>query len=179
MTARRLRAHAKTIWAIRAGEKGEADGVFLEYGRMVLSDAGLGDLSKLAPEREAFYSLYRALHQDDTRVGSAGIAGKFFRFVHEIQVGDLVLYPSLKDKQVYIGEVIGEYVFDESLCSKFPHQRTVHWKYVVPRAALTVSAQRELGAARTFFKFKRHAKEIKELVAQRRVKRLAAEKKAK
>jgi restriction system protein len=178
MTPTSSRTPLKAVWAIRAGKKGEADELFLKHGRIVLSDPGLGDLSNLTSERAAFYTAYRALHPDDTRTGSAGIAGKFFRFVHEIEIGDLVLYPSLKDKQVYIGELTGKYVFDESLCSKFPHVRSVRWRYLVPKADLSKKTQQELGAARTFFKFQRHVDEIMEMITQKRVKRFATSKKA-
>lgn len=179
MTTAGSTVQSKEIWAIRAGKNGEADELFLTHGRIVLSDPGLGDLSKLKPERSFFYSAYRSLHPDATKTAIGGIGGKFFRFVHEIQIGDFVMYPSLKDKQVYIGEVTGKYVFDESLCSKFPHVRSVRWRYVVPKADLSKKAQQELGAARTFFKFQRHVDEIMEMIAQKRVKRFAASKKAK
>jgi restriction system protein len=169
---------SKAIWAIRAGKNGEADELFLTHGRIVLSDPGLGDLSKLTSERSVFYSAYRALHPDATNTAVGGIGGKFFRFVHEIEIGDLVLYPSLKDRQVYIGEITGDYIFDKSLCLKFPHQRSARWRYVVPKSEFSKKAQQELGAARTFFKFKRHANEIEEMITQKRVKRFASSKKA-
>ena len=167
-------ASSQSIWAIRAGKNGEVDELFLKHGQIVLSDPGLGDLSQLAPDRTTFYSAYRTLFPDAMETAVGGIGGKFFRFVHEIQIGDLVLYPSLKDRQVYIGKITGEYVFNPSLCFEFPHQRSVRWRYLVPKADLSQKAQRELGAARTFFKFKRHADEIKAMIVDKRVKRFSA-----
>src|SRR5262249_25087503 len=41
---------------------------------------------------------YRRAHPDETRQRSSGVGGKFFRFTHEVSVGDLVVYPSLRDK---------------------------------------------------------------------------------
>ncbi|MCK4485409.1 MAG: hypothetical protein KAU38_01435 [Desulfobacterales bacterium] len=167
---------SESMWAIRAGKNGEAHELFLNGGMIVLSDTQMGNLSNIPPTREAFYSEYRQKHPDATKKGSAGIGGKYFRFTHEVQIGDLVLYPSLKDKQVYVGRVTGNYVYDLTVAPKFPHQRTVRWLYHFPKYLLTEFAKRELGAARTFFKFKTHTQEIKQLVDGGQAKKFKAPK---
>jgi restriction system protein len=149
--------HAR-IWAIRAGKRGEAHDLFLTEMVIALADAGLGDLAKLPNVRDAFYTAYRKNHSDETRTGSAGIAGKFFRLIHEVNDGDLVVYPSLNDKTIYVGAVSGGYVFDKG--SPFPHQRSVVWKFMIPKSDFSLAARYELGAARTFFELKKNAKEL-------------------
>lgn len=148
------------FWAIRAGKGGDAHKLFIERGVIALEDAGLGDLSIYGATREQFYNVYRKHHPDETRSGSAGVGGKFFRFIHEISVNDFIVYPALADKQVYVAEVTGEYIFDQS--SMYPHQRSVKWTHSFPKSELSISACRELGAARTFFEFKNNICEIKE-----------------
>lgn len=159
----------KNVWGIRAGKGGNAHELFLDGSVIALSDAGLGDLSILESTRDAFCSTYRKLHPDETRTGSAGIAGKFFRFSNEIEVGDLVLYPSLSNGTVYIGQVLGEYVYNKAVPADFPHQRRVKWKYTIPKRELSQTAQYELGAARTFFQFKKHVHEIEAKIIDKNV----------
>lgn len=158
-----------SMWAIRAGKKGEAHELFLDHDIIVLTDSDLSDLRKLPAKRQAFYKEYQKRHPGDTRTGVSGIGGKFFRFVHEIQIGDMVLYPSLKDKQIYIGKIVGEYSYNLKPNPKFPHHRGVIWEYVVSKTALSETAKRELGAARTFFEYMTHAKEILEMITENKV----------
>jgi restriction system protein len=146
------------IWAIRAGKGGEAHDLFLTEMVIALADAGLGDIAMLPNSRDDFYTAYRKKHPEETRTGSAGIAGKFFRFIHEVNVGDLVVYPALSDKTIYVGSISGDYTFDKT--SPFPHQRSVMWKFMVPKSGFSLPARYELGAARTFFEFKKNAKEL-------------------
>ena len=94
------------FWGIRAGKNGDAHNLLLNMSVIALEDAGLGDLSTLEPSRDSFYSLYRKLHPDETRIGTAGIGGKYFRFVHEVVVGDFIVYPALADKLVYLVKLL-------------------------------------------------------------------------
>lgn len=150
------------FWAIRAGKGGDAHKLFLENGVIALEDAGLGDLSSFEATREHFYDAYRKLHPNETQTGTAGIGGKFYRFIHEISVGDCIVYPALADKRVYVAEVTGEYNFDVS--SMYPHQRTVQWTHSIPKSELSKRACQELGAARTFFEVKNNICEIKQKI---------------
>jgi restriction system protein len=155
------------IWGIRAGKGGEAHDLFISAGVIALADAGLGDLGKLPESRDDFYTAYRKKHPEETRTGSAGVGGKFFRFIHEISVGDLVVYPALSDKAIYVGSVTADYVFDK--VSPFPHRRSVLWKFVIPKAEFSLAARYELGAARTLFEFKRNIKELNLKIANKSV----------
>jgi restriction system protein len=146
------------IWGIRAGKGGEAHDLFVGGCVVALSDADLGNLAKLPKSRDDFYNAYRKKHPEKTRTGSAGIGGKFFRFIHEVNVGDLVVYPALSDKTIYVGSVSGDYTFAKS--SPFPHQRSVVWKFMIPKSDFSLATRYELGAARTFFEFKKNAKEL-------------------
>jgi restriction system protein len=146
------------IWGIRAGKGGEAHDMFLTQMVIALADAGLGNLAKLSNSRDDFYTVYRKKHPDETTTGSAGIGGKFFRFIHEVNVGDLVVYPAISDKTIYVGNVTGDYAFDQ--VSPFPHKRSVVWKVIIPKSEFSLAARYELGAARTFFEFKKNVKEL-------------------
>lgn len=165
------------IWALRAGRQGRAHSMFVNNFVIVLEDAEMGDLATLGDARDSFYSKYRGIHPEDTRTGSAGIAGKFFRFAVEMNVGDLVVYPALPDKQVYVGEIVGEYQFVGN--SDFPHQRAVKWKYVIPKSEFSTQARYELGAARTLFEIKRNRDELLRKIESDGVTRFKAKRKSK
>lgn len=149
------------LWVIRAGEKRQAHDLLVKHGRIVLSEPGLGDLSKLEPTRDAFLSAYRKIRPDESPTGSATIAkGKFYRFVHDMKRNDSILYLSVKEQHVYVGTVTGDYIFDTSFSAEYPHQRTVTWKFVFHKEELSESARRELGAARSFYMYQRHVEEV-------------------
>ena len=154
------------IWVIRAGEGGEAHDLFMKQNLIVLSHTKMGDLRLLPKERLAFYDAYASRHPEKGRVSIRGIGGKFFRYMHEVKIEDQVLYPCIRDKRIYIGNVTSEYRYDPSLNSQFPHHRNVNWHVAIPKNSLSESAQRELGAARTFFRYKNHAEEIQRLLAK-------------
>jgi restriction system protein len=146
-------------WVIRAGKRSEAHNLFLKKSVIGLHDAGLGDLRLLPPNRSAFYRKFAEASGNANRVTISAVGGKFFRFSQEIVVGDEILYPSRLDKRVYMGVVTGDYVYISSDAEKLPHRRSVQWIGFVPKVVFSRGAQRELGAARTFFRFTSHGHE--------------------
>lgn len=153
-------------WGIRAGRAGQAHDLFLSSDIVALEDVGLGDLRALKPLRTCFYSRYRRLFPDASQPAVSGIGGKYYRFVHEVAVGDLVLYPAVNDLRVYLGVIASRYRFTAG--SPFPHQRRVRWQYVIPKAVLSRSARNELGAARTFFEVRKMLDEVKQGIERAR-----------
>lgn len=154
------------MWCIRAGTGDRAHLSFLELKVVGLSDPGMGDLRKIPPDRQSFYAAYQRLRPHETRTGITGIAGKFFRFAHEITIEDLIVYPSRNENRVYVGRVTGQYKYSNQQIEDPPHQRSVKWLCNFSKSRLSKTAQRELGAARTFFEVKRHSVEISRLVTQ-------------
>jgi restriction system protein len=150
----------KRTWVIRAGRNGSAHELFTHNNVVVLDDPNMGDLRLLPRVRSAFYDLYSSRHPEKDQVAVKGIGGKLFRFVHEVQIGDLMLYPCIVDQQIYIGETTSAYYHDQSLDSRFPHRRGIKWFIAIPKKSLSVFAQRELGAARTFFLFTTLSQEV-------------------
>lgn len=146
-------------WVIRAGVSGSADTYFMNDNVIVLQDQGVGDLAQIEPTRQAFYKAYSSTKPDETRTSIAGIGGKFYRFVHEMQIGGIVLYPSLRLHEIYCGEITSEYLYVINNL-EYPHQRKVQWITSFPKSILSKAAQYELGAARTLFRYKRNLDEV-------------------
>ena len=149
------------MWGIRAGRKSEADSVFLKHNYVALGWHLVGELSGLPANREAFKEVVAEAFSGMNPNTVPGIAGQLFRFVHEMQVGDMVLYPSKKDKLVHIGRVEGDYRYDPSLNENFPHLRSVKWQNSAPRTSFSQGALYEAGSALALFQVKNYADEFR------------------
>lgn len=101
----------------------------------------MGDLTRIAPNREAFKAALAEAYPDK----KAGVipvdAGSMFKFLHEIKSGDIVVYPSKSDRMVNIGrfrETV-EYVTDDR--DEYPTHRHVDWLGHFPRAAVDLKTE--------------------------------------
>lgn len=156
----------KTIWGIHAGKTGDADTLFLKKNFIALGWLEMGNIGKLPPDREAFKDKVRATypHWKPGKVPNA--AGQLFRFVHEMKVGDIVVYPSKRDRQIHIGEVTGKFEFRPELQDSYPQTRPVKWLKHVPRTAFSQGALYETGSAMSFFQIRNYADEFLALLAE-------------
>ena len=150
----------ETIWAIRAGRNSEADSLFLKRKCVALGWGKIGDLSKLAADREAFKAAI-ATEFPEYKPGAVPTrAGQIFRFVHEIKVGDLVVYPSKLNATVYVGRITGPYEYNPKPDDRYPNQRAVEWLKSVPRTQFSQGALYEMGSALSLFTVKNYSDEI-------------------
>ena len=119
----------KRIWAIRAGSAGQADALFIEQNLIAMSSAEVDDdVGKLSASRSAFK---QAFDPPNTNVRPEAIpilAGQLFRFVHELQIGDYVIYPRKSDRTLRMGEIAGPYLFQTDEACEYSHRRSVIWK---------------------------------------------------
>lgn len=152
------------FWVIRAGINSECHELFLGKQVIALSDPKLGDLSNVEISRSSLRDLFIKNNDQIDARRAPGITGKFFRFVHEVTPGDFVLYPSLVDRVIYVGVVLGEYVFLSEDGNEFPHQRRVNWLSSFQSTSLSEACRREIGAARTFFRLLRAKEEVIRLI---------------
>lgn len=152
------------IWGIHAGRTGDADLLFLKQNCIALGWDAMGDLSKLAADREAFKQRYVQAYPNAKKGGVATVSGVPFRFLHEMKLGDLVAYPSKQDRQIHIGRIVGEYRFEASGEKGYPHRRKVKWLKDVPRLDFTQGALYEIGSALSLFQIKNYADEFRTIV---------------
>jgi restriction system protein len=148
------------IWAVRAGNAGQADHIFIEHDQIALSfiEAG-GDASLLPASRGAFKEAFS--RNGAAKVGSIPIqAGQLYRFVHEMRIGDRVIYPRKCDRTLFWGEVIGPYVYDPEGAGEFGHRRSVRWMARLSRDEFTQGALYELGSTLTLFEVKSYSDEF-------------------
>jgi restriction system protein len=149
-----------TIWGIHSGRRGEADHLFLKENVVGLGDLALGDLKKITTSRDAFKKLFTKTYPEAKPLAISIWAGQTYRFIHEMNVGDIIVYPSKIDREIHIGRISGNYEFKES--KVYPHLRSVEWKKSVPRTSFSQGALYEVGSAQSFFQVKNYADEFRE-----------------
>lgn len=120
----------------------------------------LGDLSAIPPDREAFKAAISTTFPD-AKAGSIPVqAGVLYRFVHDLNEGDLVVYPSKADRTINLGRVTGPYQHRPDQMSEYPNCRPVQWLRHIPREDFSQAALYEIGSFISLFRVKGHADEF-------------------
>ena len=119
----------------------------------------MGDLSKIKPDRDGFKETVSKAYPDMKPGAIPNYTGQIYRFVHKMDVGDYVVYPS-KDRQVHIGQVDGKYQYKPVEQGEFPHRRSVKWLKSLPRTQFSQGARYEIGSAMSFFQVRNYASEF-------------------
>jgi len=149
----------QTIWAIHPGKGGAAEDLFLRRNVIAIGWPNMGDLSHYE-DREAYK---RALPQSYPEEKPGAIptkAGMLYRFVHEMNVGDLVVCPLKLVQEVRIGRILGGYEHAPDVDHGYPNMRKVEWGEKVPRTSFSQGALYEMGSALTLFQISAHADEV-------------------
>ena len=150
----------KVLWGIHAGRLGEADSVFLRKNVIAIGWHEMGDVTSIGDDREA---LKKGVAETYPKAKPGAIpvyAGQLFRFINEMQPGDLVVYPSKIDRQIHVGRVTGEFRYDPSVSREYPNARDVEWLNEFPRTRFSQGALYEIGSAVTLFQVKNYADEF-------------------
>lgn len=80
----------KRIWGIHTLD----DNLFLKNNVIAIGWPDFGDLSKVTATREAFKERYAQIYPNDKPGAIPTSAGMLYRFIHEIRIGDYVVFPS-------------------------------------------------------------------------------------
>lgn len=146
------------VWGIHAGKVGEADEIFLKKNYIALGWSKMGDLNVLKADRESFKTKVAECYSEQKKGAIPAYAGQLYRFVHEVKLGDIVVYPSKRDRQIHIGKVEGPYKYDST--QEYPHLRSVKWVRSFPRTHFTQGALYETGSAMALFQVKTYSDEF-------------------
>jgi restriction system protein len=148
----------QTLWGVHMGV--HVGNRPLEGGYVAIGWRELGDLRLIPADREAFKTGL-AQSRRDAKQGAIPVhAGILYRFVHEMQAGDIVVYPSKHDRMINIGRLTGEGAYIPDDGDEYPNRRGVRWLGSFPRTDFSQSALNEIGSAVTLFRVRRHADEF-------------------
>lgn len=148
----------RTVWGFHMGTlHGTAP---ISAGYIAIGWPEIGDAGEIAANRDAFKKAY-AKAIPDSKPGTIPVsAGQIYRFAHEMQIGDLVVYPSKYDRLINLGEIVGGYEYAPSASTEYPHRRAVKWLRHLSREDFSQSALYEIGSALTLFKVTSHSEEF-------------------
>ena len=142
------------VWGIHTKD----DYLFLNNSVIAIGWKAFGDLSKIEDNRDAFKEHYIKVYPDEKKGSIATCAGMLYRFIHEVQIGDYIVYPSKVNREINIGQVEGDYTF-VSDAADYAQQRKVKWLKHFPRTIFSQGALYEVGSAMTLFSVKNYADE--------------------
>ncbi len=137
-----MTASGITAWGIHTMD----DPLFLNNGLIAIGWEEMGDLSAISVSRDAFKEKYLAAYPDAKKGSVATSAGKLYWFVHEVQKGDYVVFPSKVDHKINIGIVESAYFYDDA-ATLYPNRRKVKWLKHLPLTAFSQGALYEMGSA--------------------------------
>jgi restriction system protein len=149
------------IWGIHAGKTGDADALFLKKKCVAIGWSKMGNLGDIKADRDAFKTKVALIYPDAKPGAIPNKAGQLLRFVHEMKLGDIVVYPSKRDRKVHIGEVTGPYSYEPDWEPSYPNTRSVKWLRSFPRTYFTQGALYEIGSAMSLFQVKNYAEEFR------------------
>lgn len=144
----------KKLWGIHTQD----ETLFLKQDKIAIGWKDMGDLRQISASREDFKTKYFETYPDAKKGSVPTSSGMLYRFCHEVQIGDYVVYPSKSDRMINIGEVAGDYVYDAEQ-PEYVQMRSVKWIKHLPRTAFSQGALYEIGSAMSFFLVKNYADE--------------------
>ena len=145
----------KKIWGIHTQD----EGLFLKEDKIAIGWKEIGNLKDIPANRDDFKEKYIQVFPDAKKGSIPTSVGMLYRFCHEVQIGDYVVYPSKSDRMINIGEVTGDYSYVAD-AHEYVQQRDVKWLKHIPRTYFSQGALYEIGSAMTFFAVKNYADEF-------------------
>lgn len=144
----------KRVWGIHTQD----DSLFIQHSVIAIGWKQMGDLSLINNSREAFKESYINTYPASKKGAVANGAGMLYRFIHEVQIGDYVVFPSKTNREINIGVIEGDYQYVPDAV-EYSQQRKVKWLKHLPRTAFSQGALYEVGSAMSFFSLKNYADE--------------------
>ena len=145
----------KRVWGIHTQD----DHLFLHGNVVAIGWKEMGDLRTINADRDSFKIKYTETYPDAKKGSIPTSSGMLFRFIHEMQIGDYIVFPSKTDRMINIGTIDGDYEYVET-AHEYVQQRKVKWVKHIPRTLFTQGALHELGSAMSLFMLKNYAEEF-------------------
>jgi restriction system protein len=143
-------------WVVRAGENGERERRALEEGIVLVGwdRLKMGDLADTATRADIRAAVATA-YPDEGPYTVGNWTGQLYRFLREIQPGDLVVLP-LKSLLVAVGRVMGDYEYRSEAADGMRHVRRVEWLLTdIGRQSIQSDLLDSMGSLLTVFELSR------------------------
>ncbi len=148
------RTEVPTAWLIRAGRNGEREAFVLRYG---LAFGGWDDLPNLSGvlSRGEMKGILRRLLPGRSKMSVANYSGQLWALRAHVGVGDLVVLPRKKTRQIAIGVVTQDYWYRDDPDPSRRHVVSVDWKRTdIPWEAAHEDLRNSLSSLRTICSIK-------------------------
>ena len=143
------------MWGIHTQD----EDLFLKNDKIAIGWKEIGNLNDIPANRDDFKAKYMKAFPDAKKGSIPTGVGMLYRFCHEVQVGDYVVYPSKSDRMINIGQVASDYQYVAD-AHEYVQQRDVKWLKHIPRTSFSQGALYEIGSAMSFFAVKNYADEF-------------------
>lgn len=143
------------MWGIHTQD----EDLFLKSDKIAIGWKEIGNLNDIPATRDDFKAKYMQAFPDAKKGSIPTGVGMLYRFCHEVQVGDYIVYPSKSDRMINIGQVASGYQYVAD-AHEYVQQRDVKWLKHIPRTSFSQGALYEIGSAMSFFAVKNYADEF-------------------
>ena len=161
-----MKTEEQRIWGIHTQD----DSLFLQGNTIAIGWRSMWDLSLIENSRDAFKKKYAEVYPDKSKQAIANGVGMLYRFCHEVQIGDYIVFPSKSNRMVNLGVVEGGYIYNPEAHWEYVQQRKVKWLKHLPRTAFSQGALYEIGSAMSFFAVKNYSDEFFDALSAKNIK---------
>ena len=144
--------NTRTLWFVRMSIDSDVAKRALAEGFICIGYADLGDASRFTTRDEMRAAVAQTWQEWSPKSVSSRY-GQIFRFVHEMKIGDPVIFPIPGTREIAIGKITGDYRWeqeDTQLVEKgLTNLRSVEWLKTVPRIAFSQTALHSFGTLLT------------------------------
>lgn len=138
-------------------------------GAVAIGWVVMGNLS-LLKTREEIKEKYREVHPEDSEAKVGIGAGTLHRFANEMKEGDFVLTPLKVSREVLIGKVSSDYIYDpQAISIDYPNIRRVKWLKKVSRDQLSAPLRNSIGGIMAVFSVDSHIREVEALLVKKKL----------
>lgn len=123
----------------------------------------VGNIFEFPADREAYKAAIQAAYPEKKPGAIPVDAGTLFRFAHEVQEGDLIVYPSKHNRMVNLGRANGKKWHqpgNTNAGEDYPNFIGVNWLAQFPRSDFSQTALNEIGSFITLFRVREHGQQF-------------------
>lgn len=145
------------IWLFRAGKSGQYEAKFLNENKIFLTWDELNiDLSKFNSKQELLNYL-GDFYSDSKRNTVRNWLGQIWPISKELKIGDWIVLPSKLKSAIHVGEITGDYQYNQNAENPFFHYRSINWFATdIPRSNFDQDLLYSFGAFMTVCRINRN-----------------------